>query len=220
MLKLTLALPLCLALSLLACSSSDDADPTPTPQAPTATRPASAATPPAAASPAASPTSIGTNAPPVDGTVAPRNAGDGGPVTIKATPGPASKIGVLDDVRVGAHPEEGGWDRIVFEFSDILPPGEVKYVQSATQCGSGETEKLAGTAVLQVGFTGTQAHTDAGQSTLTSRQITGPGNVILESHQICDFEGHVTWALGLKSQQRFKVTLLQDPSRVVIDIKQ
>jgi hypothetical protein len=222
MLKLILAAPLLLTLSLVACSSSDDDNnTTPTPQSTAAaTQAAATATTPPGSSPAASPTSTGSNTPPIDGTVAPQNAGDTVPVTIKANPDPASKVGMLDDVRVGAHPEEGGWDRIVFEFSDILPAGEVKYVTSATQCGSGEAVTLPGDAILQVSFTGAQAHTDAGQSSLSSTQITGPGNVILESHQICDFEGHVTWAIGLKSEQRFKVTMLQNPTRVVIDIKQ
>jgi hypothetical protein len=79
---------------------------------------------------------------------------------------------------------------------------------------------LPGSALLQVAFTGAQAHNDAGQPTLEARAITGPGNAILESRQTCDFEGHVTWAIGLKGQQRFKVTLLQNPTRVVIDVKQ
>ncbi len=222
MLKLFLALPLLLSLSLVACSGdSEDVDPTPTPQQTAAARtPTAVTTPPAAGSPATSPTSVGTSAPPVDGTVAPQNAGDTVPVTIKANPDPAPKVGVLTDVRVGAHPEQGGWDRIVFEFADIRPPGEVKYVPSAVQCGSGETQQLPGAAVLQVAFTTAQAHTDAGQSTIKTREITGPGNAILKSVQICDFEAHVTWAIGLKAQQRFKVTLLSNPTRVVIDVKQ
>lgn len=222
MLKLLPALPLLLTLSLAACSGdSENVDPTPTPQQTAAARtPTAAATPPPGGSPVSTPTSVGTSAPPVDGTVAPQNAGDMVPVTIKANPDPAPKIGVLTDVRVGAHPEQGGWDRIVFEFADNLPPGEVKYVPSAVQCGSGETEQLPGTAVLQVAFTTAQAHTDAGQSTIKASQITGPGNVILKSVQTCDFEAHLTWGIGVKSQQRFKITLLSNPTRVEIDVKQ
>jgi hypothetical protein len=129
-------------------------------------------------------------------------------------------VGVLRDVRVGAHPEQGGWDRIVFEFADVLPPGEVKYVPSVVQCGSGNPVRLPGSAILQVSFTGADAHNEAGQPTVSRRQISGPGNVILESQQICDFEAEVAWAIGLKAQQRFKVTLLQNPTRVVVDVKQ
>ena len=98
-------------------------------------------------------------------------------------------------------------------------PGEGAPGQSAA-FSVGKAVTLPGAAILQVSFTGAQAHTDAGQSSLSSMQITGPGNVILESQQICDFEGHVTWAIGLKAQQRFKVTMLEDPTRVVIDVKQ
>lgn len=224
MLKLLVALPLLLSFGLVACSGdSEEVDPTPTPstqQTAAARTPTAATTPPAGNSPTASPTSVGTSAPPVDGTVAPQNAGDTVPVTIKANPDPAPKVGVLTDVRVGAHPEQEGWDRIVFEFADILPPGEVRYVTSAVQCGSGETQQLPGAAVLQVAFTTATAHTDAGQPTIKSREITGPGNAILKSVQTCDFEAHVTWAVGIKAQQRFKVTLLSNPTRVVIDVKQ
>jgi hypothetical protein len=121
---------------------------------------------------------------------------------------------------VGAHPEQGGWDRIVFEFADVLPPGEIKYVDSAAQCGSGAPVSIPGaSAILHVSFQTTNAHTEAGQPT-TPRQVNGPGNVIVQSQQNCDFEALVNWAVGVKAKQRFKVTRLTNPTRVVIDIKQ
>jgi len=50
--------------------------------------------------------------------------------------------------------------------------------------------------------------------------LAGPGPAILEARQTCDFEGEVSWALGLAARQRFKVTLLANPTRVVVDVKQ
>jgi hypothetical protein len=216
-----LALPCMLSFGLLACSGNDDDPGTVGTSAPPTSASSPVATLPTGnATPAASPTSIGGGAPPVDGTVAPQNAGDTAPVTIKSNPDPISGVATLRDVRVGAHPEQGGWDRIVFEFADVRPEGTVQYVSSAVQCGSGDPVSLDGEAMLEVTFEATNAHTDAGQSTLKSRQITGPGNIILESTQTCDFEAQVAWAIGLKSQKNFKVTLLSNPTRVVIDIKQ
>lgn len=220
MLKLTLVLPFLAAFALVACSGDDDAP------AATPTLPAGAtATAPAASTPSASPTRAATvttpaTTPPVDGTVAPEGFGGTDPVTVKSNPNPTTKVAILTDVRVGAHPELGGWDRIVFEFVDVLPQGDIRYVTSASGCGSGEPVLLPGTAILQVKFDAAAAHNDAGQSTIDANKITGPGNVILESVQTCDFEADVTWAIGVKSMQRFKVTTLSSPTRVVIDIKQ
>jgi hypothetical protein len=143
------------------------------------------------------------------------------PVTLKSLPDPITGAALLTDVRVGAHPEEGGWDRIVFEFRDVRPEGDIRYIQGqAIGCGSGLPIPVQGQAILQVKFTPADAHNSAGQSTIRSNHITGPGNVILESRQTCDFEADVTWHIGLRSQQRFKVTTLSNPTRVVIDVKQ
>jgi hypothetical protein len=70
-----------------------------------------------------------------------------------------------------------------------------------------------------VSFQATNAHTEAGQPT-TPRQIAGPGGVIVQGQLSCDFEAQVEWAIGVKAKQRFKVTRLSSPTRLVIDIKQ
>jgi hypothetical protein len=74
--------------------------------------------------------------------------------------------------------------------------------------------------VLQVRISQAAAHNSAGNATIASFDMKGPANTILEGKQTCDFEGVVTWALGLKGKQNFKVTTLQNPTRLVIDIKQ
>jgi hypothetical protein len=143
-------------------------------------------------------------------------------VTVKSNPDPLPLQGnvLLRDVRLGVHPEEGGWDRIVFEFKENLPPGSIAYVPSANACGSGMPVTVAGDSILLVRFDQAAAHTDAGQPTVGRREIPGPGETLLEARQVCDFEGEVSWAIGVKHRQRFKVTLLDAPRRVVIDVKQ
>jgi hypothetical protein len=157
---------------------------------------------------------------PTDGTVAPQNAGSTDPVQLKSNPDPITGVATLRAVRVGAHPEQGGWDRVVFEFADVRPEVQIRYVPEAIQCGSGMRTPIAGAAVLLVAFTPAQAHDDNGRATVPSLDIAGPGNVVMQVRSICDFEAHVDWAIGAKTRQPFKVTTLSNPTRVVIDVKQ
>jgi hypothetical protein len=161
-----------------------------------------------------------TAAPTTDGTVAPQNPGSTDPVTTKPNPDPPTGVPQLVDVRMGIHPENGGWERIVFEFEGGLPPAEVRYVESASECGSGDEVELDGEATLTVTFQGAAQHTDAGTPTFDEQEVPGPGNTIVEAKQSCDFEAVLAWAMGIESEQNFKVTTLQSPPRLVIDVKQ
>lgn len=205
------AVPLLLAAT--ACGDDDDDSPTAT-----ATRAGGGTTVTSTAR--VSPTSAATAAPTTDGTVAPQNPGGTDPVTTKPNPDPPTTVPLLKDVRMGIHPENGGWERIVFEFEGGLPPGEIEYVESVSQCGSGNAVALEGEATLRVRFAGAAQHTDAGQQTFAQQEVEGPGNTILEAKQTCDFEAVLEWAMGLKGEQNFKVTTLGGPPRLVIDVKQ
>ncbi|HEX5369632.1 MAG TPA: hypothetical protein VFY10_09500 [Dehalococcoidia bacterium] len=244
-----LAIPI--VLLLVACGGkSKNKTPTPvaTPPtlvAPTSTAPVqtpSASPTSASASPTATPSVVGTPNP--DGTVDPEGFGGTDPVHLKANPEATQPLEILlKDVRVGAHPEQGGWDRIVFEFAstdpafvNALPETDIEYVDGASNCGSGLPVALQGNVVLQVKFTGAQAHDDhgnvsiQGQAGNTPPKVAGPGNSIKEAIQNCDFEGDVTWSVGVLTcapnascttppKPRFKVTTLTSPARVIIDIK-
>lgn len=140
---------------------------------------------------------------------------------MKAQPGEFSGQALLKDVRMGVHPEQGGWDRIVFEFAGgSLPPATIAYAAKVSQCGSGASVDLKGGAVLTVRFSQAAAHNESAQPTFVPKVVAGPGTTILEARASCDFEGVVAWAAGIKGQQRFKVTTLQNPPRLVIDVKQ
>ena len=114
---------------------------------------------------------------------------------------------------------DGGYDRIVFEFAAGRPAGRVEYVTSAAQCGSGQTVDPQGSATLFVHFQATNAHNDQGQLTIPGTTIAGPGTSILQSISICDFEAVVQWAVGTNGRKPFVVSLLDNPSRVVVDVK-
>jgi hypothetical protein len=221
-----------LAVLAIACDGDDDSDSTPVPsvaaptntaEAPTATSEPVATNTPA---PTAAPTETGEpTVPPTDGTVFPQNPGSTDPFEMKSLPDPNVSIYVLTDVRVGAHPEQGGWDRIVFEFEDVdgfpgaHPGGIVQYADEVFQCGSGDPVEVEGEAILEVRLDATQAHDDNGNLTIDAIEIDGPGNSILEAKSFCDFEGVVQWAIGTPREQNFKVVFLENPARIVIDIK-
>ena len=208
----------------VACDGGDDDDgetPTsvPTVEAPTEApaSPTTGATGPTGATGTAAPeptdTPQSTQSP--GGTPFP---GSTDPVSFDQVGEPGEGNFVLDEVRVGGH---DGFDRIVFEFEDDdgRPGGLIEYVDDAVQCGSGEPVEVEGSAILAVRFDRTQAHDDDGDLTIDSIRIDGPGDSILEAVSFCDFEGVVQWAIGVPGEQNFKVAFLEDPGRIVVDIK-
>lgn len=186
----------------LACDDDETVSPTPTPGA------AESATP---GEPTATPRSSERGTPLPD-------VGSAEPFSFPALPEPQTEPALLTNVRVGAHPEDGGFDRIVFEFEAGRPAGTIEYRDDVTQCGSGMPVDPEGNATLWVHFDFTNAHNEAGELTIDSTIVPGPGNSILEAESICDFEAVVEWAIGVDGERPFTVALLEDPSRVVIDV--
>jgi hypothetical protein len=114
-----------------------------------------------------------------------------------------------------------GFDRVVFEFNTPATPGyHVSYIdRPISECGSGKTVPVAGDAWLEVRMKPAQAHTDAGHATIaqTNRMVNLPN--LRQLVQTCDFEGDVTWVLGVGNPKRFRVVELTNPSRIVVDVK-
>ncbi len=219
--KLT-ALLLAASLSVFAAACSSDASP----PSPTAIPAVSNGLPTAASHPTEPPataTSQPTEPPatsvPDTNPATPPAAGSTNSFAFPASPDSAAKPALLVDVRVGAHPENGGFDRIVFEFANgQRPSGLVSYKTNLIQCGSGFPVDPPGSHTLSVHFDFTNAHTDSGALSIPSTTVSGPGNSILNSESTCDFEAVVEWAIGVDGEQPFTVTLLKNPNRVVIDV--
>ncbi|MCC6386892.1 MAG: hypothetical protein IT302_05875 [Dehalococcoidia bacterium] len=200
------------AVTFAACGD-DGAEPTPT-AASTATAPAPTAV--ASTTVTRTPSAVPATAT-IGATVSP---GATTPVEMPArVPSGFTGAALLRDVRIGVHPEESGWDRIVFEFAGALPAARVEYVTSATACGSGQPVSLPGTATLAVTFRAAAAHNDAGQATFAQQTIAGPGKTILQARQTCDFEAVLAWAAGIAGRQNFKVFQLENPYRLVVDVQ-
>lgn len=216
-------------LLLAACSDKDEepeATPEPSPTAtqanggnskasPTKVATTVKATPTKAAETATKPAG-GSKTPTADGTIDALGPGGTSPVTVKANPSNFNGQALLADVRTGG---QNLGDRVVFEFQGTaLPPAKVEYVDSATQCGSGQPVQVKGGAILLVSFTQAAAHDDQGKATFDAQKIAGPGQTVTEVVRTCDFEGHVSWAIGVTGKKNFKVTTLQNPTRLVVDV--
>lgn len=134
------------------------------------------------------------------------------------SPGPVPSE--LVDVRAASHDEEGGYDRITFEFATVARPSyRVEYITPpAKGCASDLPATIAGTALLQVKFSNTNAHDQQGNSTIDANEITPGLPTLLEAELTCDYEADVTWALGLSQQVDFRVTELDNPPRIAVDV--
>lgn len=126
---------------------------------------------------------------------------------------------VLSDVRVGVNQ---GFDRVVLEFLGSGAPGyRVEYVdRPVRQCGSGDPTPVAGDAWLAITLRGTQAHDERGRATVQHRERRLQMPIVKELEFVCDFEGVVEIVLGVSSPNRYRVTELANPTRLIVDIQQ
>lgn len=176
------------------------------------------ATPAATAEPAASPAAT-----PSPGAATPE-PGDHSEQDFRGTAGmvekeaPGAAPALLRAVRTASHER---FDRVVFEFAGARPPGyRVEYVdRPVRQCGSGEAVPVAGDAWLRVRLTPANAHTEAGEATVTDRDRRLGYTNLKELKILCDFEAEVEWVLGLASPNRYRVLELTNPARLVVDVR-
>ena len=127
-------------------------------------------------------------------------------------------VPIITGVRTAHHP---GFDRVVFDIQGQLPGAEsARYVDQVLADGSGEPVSVAGRAFLLVRFEEAQAHTDGGAPTLSRRPALAGGlTTIREIALAGDYEGYVTVAIGVSDRAAFRVIELDNPSRVVVDVR-
>lgn len=133
------------------------------------------------------------------------------------TRSPSGGTATLVAARAARH---DGYDRFVLEFSDDLPGYRIRYPgEPLFQCGSGRPIEVAQAATLQVELRRSAAHDDQGNVTISERQLS-PGLPMLHTARLtCDYEGIVEWVLGVDARTPFRVFTLQEPARVVVDIR-
>lgn len=123
----------------------------------------------------------------------------------------------LEDVRVGSHET---YDRVVFEFSGTGLPGyRVQYTEEALQQASGHALAVTGNDILEVLVEGTPMGSLPNNPSLVS---VGPyqlatGNVAGVTNG-GTFENQSQFFIGLDQQRPFEVTVMDNPTRLVIDV--
>jgi hypothetical protein len=112
--------------------------------------------------------------------------------------------------------EQPGYDRFVLQFDRPVPSYTVKRQAKPVFSlgGSGQPVTLSGTAGVLV-----QVHSATGTGTFSgSTDITHTEYLVLrEARQTQDFEGYVSWGLGLTHAACFRAFTLADPPRLVVD---
>ena len=139
-------------------------------------------------------------------------------VTVAAT---NRETALLRAVRAARHE---GYDRVVFEFGNVLPGYRVGYVARPVLAdGSGQEVAVDGAHVVQVVF---ENALDADLSQESApRTYTGPDRLrpgtpeVVELVRTGGFEGRLTWVIGLRDRVDFRVTTLTSPPRVVVDLR-
>jgi hypothetical protein len=125
----------------------------------------------------------------------------------------------VSDVRIGHHTEEGGFDRIVFQFAgSSMPKWEAIPKSSAVffTDPKGERVVLQGTAGIKVTVRFITSGTYGGPTEFNPEPPLFPQ--LAEARLIGDFENVTTWGLGLQHQSCKRILQLRSPTRLVIDV--
>jgi hypothetical protein len=180
-----------LAMSLGACSSGDDD---------------------------ASPTTTSTTTSTSEATTSTSVAPFPGTTDDQSADGPATSTAHLRFLSVT---HEAGIDRVIFQFlGGATPDVHASYVEHPTQDGSGNPVDVDGDAFLVVQFepssvvdlTGeTPKRTDDGRD-----RVTGEGADVVEVVRAGDYEGVLTWAIGLKKKDPFVIRVIPDQFMVAV----
>ncbi|MBE1496372.1 hypothetical protein H4696_003472 [Amycolatopsis lexingtonensis] len=128
----------------------------------------------------------------------------------------AQNQATLVAIRAAHHTDH---DRVVFEFDGPLPAErEVRYVPEVIGDPSGLPVPVVGQAFLQVRMAFAAGHDDNGNPTYGAPQRTYPLPNVIQVVNAGDFEGVLNFGIGLARQSPVRLSVLSNPSRVVIDI--
>lgn len=114
--------------------------------------------------------------------------------------------------------EVPAYDRFVLQFDPIVPTYSVtRQAKPVFPLGaSGQTATLSGSAgVLVSVHSATGATTFQGDSDIAHPEF----QILKEARQTQDFEGTVSWGLGLAKPACMRAFVLNDPARLVVDFQ-
>lgn len=121
------------------------------------------------------------------------------------------------DIRIGSHP---GYDRVVFEFEgEGKPEFHAAYTDQPLQLASGYPIEVPGDAALEIMIHGTSLDMNP-ESTYGMKKDWGLASGAIQSVVGAGtFEADGQYFLGLDSKREYKVNVLENPTRLVIDVK-
>jgi hypothetical protein len=114
--------------------------------------------------------------------------------------------------------ERAGYDRVLFTFDGSMPGYQVGYVPEVSGPG-GRRLPLPGKAFLEVAFEPAQARDPDGTATFSPATITPGGPVLRQVRFAGDFEGRLSFGLGVAGRGGFRVSELRNPTRVAVDVR-
>jgi hypothetical protein len=117
---------------------------------------------------------------------------------------------VLRSVRFGRHDT---YDRLAFDFckpADTTLSATV--VKQLIEDGSGRKVTLKGKYFYAITLTPADAHSDAGQPTVPRQAVTVAGRNVQQYKLIGDFEGVVTYGVGVMRLEETATALRADPN--------
>ncbi len=120
------------------------------------------------------------------------------------------------DLKIFCHPT---FDRLVVRLRFARPGYRVQYVPQVIHDGSGNVVQLRGTRRLRVILRPARAHTQDTGSPLVPRVVNADCPQLLQLKSAGDFEGVVSYGIGVRQRRPFRVFRLTGPTRIVIDIK-
>jgi hypothetical protein len=115
---------------------------------------------------------------------------------------------------VGCHP---GFDRVVIRSRNGNPSAAVRYVPRVEGDPSGLPVPLLGAARLHVELHLARAHTAGGRSLLPGTLTPRCPN-LRQVKVAGDFEGYVSFGLGLRHRAGFRIWQTRAPNRIVVDV--
>jgi hypothetical protein len=120
----------------------------------------------------------------------------------------------LSAIATGCH---ATFDRFVIRVSSGNPGYDVRYVSRIIADPSGRTVSLQGSKKIRVVIRPARGHTVGGANLLPST-LTPLCSNLRQVKKAGDFEGVVSFGLGLARRTGFRVFRLTGPTRIVVDV--
>ena len=128
----------------------------------------------------------------------------------------------LADVRLGGHDD---FDRVTFVLDG--PPADISYrVQTVEEAipPSGQPVEVDGDGIIEVTMTPVTGVDLSGPEPVVEydgprRLAAAATDVITEVIAVEDFESTFVWAIGVETDAQFAVALLDEPTRLVVDVR-